>query len=219
MSFWVFIKNINVLPQIFADIFIFAFTGHAAIGGFAGCTLATTMSQGVRRACYTGDLGIGYAAVIHCEAQEKSPEREALAGIFSIVIDTFVLSSVSALVILVTGTWKESFHETDILVASLGKYFPYVDLVWPLFVFLLGYSTIIAFFAVGRKSATFLSPRYGRRVYFWYAVIAFILFSFIGEPRHSLMIMSICGMALLVLNLIGMFKLRKEISFDVPDVD
>jgi alanine or glycine:cation symporter, AGCS family len=219
MSFWIFFKNIYLMPKVLADIFISAFTGHAAIGAFVGSSIATTMSQGVRRACYTGDLGIGYAAVIHSETKEKCPQKEALAGIFSIVIDTFILCTLSVLLILITGTWKDWIHESEVVAAALKQYFPYVDIIWPFFLFLLGYSTVIAFFAVGKKTAYFVSPKYGERVYFWYAVFAFIIFSFIGEPRHSLMIMSICGMALLILNLIGMFKLRKEISFDIPEKD
>jgi alanine or glycine:cation symporter, AGCS family len=219
MSFWIFFKNMSLMPKIFANIFISAFTGHAAIGGFIGSTFAITMSQGIRRACYTGDLGIGYAAIIHSETSEKYPQKEALAGIFSIIVDTFILCTLSVLLILVTGTWKDGIHESEVVAAALRLYFPYVDFIWPFFLFLLGYSTVIAFFAVGKKTAFFLSPKYGEKVYFWYAIFAFILFSFIGEPRHSLMIMSICGMALLILNLIGMFKLRKEISFEVPEKD
>ncbi|MCK4265000.1 sodium:alanine symporter family protein [Candidatus Babeliales bacterium] len=217
MSLFVIIANISILPRIFFIIIKSAFTGHAAIGAFAGSSILLTMSQGVRRACYTGDLGVGYASIIHSETKEPNPERQAALGVLGIFLDTFVVCSLSVLVILITGVWKGGFHEDVVVASALSTYFKHVDIIWPFFVFLLGYSSLIAFFSAGRKAAIFLSPKYGSKLFYVYAVLAFLSFSFIGEERHSLMIMSIAGALLAIINLYGMVRLRDKITFKMAD--
>lgn len=219
LSLWVFIQNLYVFPEVLAMVFKTAFTGHAAIGGFAGSSFMIALSQGVRRACYSGDLGIGYASVIHSESSEKNPQRQACFGVFEIFLDTFIVCSISVLLILITGVWKNTLHADMVVPAALGHYFPYINLVWPLFVFLLGYSTLISYFSVGRKAALFLSPEYGEFAYFIYGISAFLFFAFFMDASHALMVMSITGMLLLIFNVIGMFKLRNEITFDFKGLD
>jgi AGCS family alanine or glycine:cation symporter len=74
----------------------------------------------------------------------------------------------------------------------------------------VGYTTIIAFFCVGMKCARFLAPKRGEKIYIVYAVASFIFFSFFDQTK-ALLVMSISGALLLSINLLGMFKLRREI--------
>jgi len=215
MSTWVFIKNWAALPGVFLLIFKSAFSYHAAIGGFAGSSMWLAMSHGVRRACYTGDIGIGYAGTIHASTSEKNPAREAIFGVMSIVLDTLVICTISVLLILVTGTWNAGIHEEQMVVAALSQYFPYINLVWPLFIFLLGYSTLIAFFTTGRKAAQMLfSQKYGTTIYTVLGSLAFLFFSYIGKEEHCLMAMSLTGVSLLIINLYGMWQLSDHITYD-----
>ncbi len=213
MSLWIFFKTRAVFPSIIYSIFKSAFTGHAAVGAFLGSSLIITISQGVRRACYSEDIGVGYASIIHSETQETDPHKQAVLGIIGILLDTFVICTLSVLLILVTGVWTDGIHEDYVVAAALEQYFPYVKIIWPIFIFLLGYSTVISYFSAGQKAAMFVSVKYGKKGYFLYAFCALIFFSFIGEERHNLMIMSITGMLLLTINLYGIFKLRNEIRF------
>ena len=215
VSSWVFIQNFHLLPSVISSIFTHAFSAHAAIGGFAGSTLLITISQGVKRACYTGDIGIGYASVIHSETEEASPSKQASLGIIGIFLDTFIICTITVLLILITGTWNQGIHEDLVVAVSIGQYIPKIHYIWPVFIFLLGYSSLIAFYAVGKKSAKFLSPKYGAAVFTIYAIIAFLFFSWFGSEFHALAVMSIVGMVLLVVNLAGMFMLRNDIKFDL----
>ena len=95
MGAWVLSHNITALPEIFRQIFVSAFTGHAALGGFAGAGLIATMSHGIRRGCYTGDIGVGYASVIHSESSIQEPEKQAALAIFDIFLDTFIVCTTS----------------------------------------------------------------------------------------------------------------------------
>ena len=79
---------------------------------------------------------------------------------------------------------------------------------------MLGYNTINAYFCVGLKCASFLSPRWGRPVYFFYAIGALVLFSFMGTAQAQA-VMAVAGVSLLIINGIGIFRLREEISFEL----
>jgi AGCS family alanine or glycine:cation symporter len=217
MGTWVLFNNLDVLPAVFKEIFISAFTGHAAIGGFAGAGLIAAMSHGIRRGCYTGDIGVGYASVIHSESSVQVPEKQAALAIFDIFLDTFIVCTTSLFLILTTGIWQEPIEAGMMVQKALGQYFPFMQFFMPLFLFILGYNTINAYFCVGLKSAEHLSPRWGRNVYYAYAVVALIIFSFMGTAQAQT-VMAIAGVSLLIINGIGIFLLRHEISFDLAPV-
>ncbi|MFT6765746.1 MAG: AGCS family alanine or glycine:cation symporter [Alteromonas naphthalenivorans] len=212
-SSWIFLTHWHLIPGVFADIFYSAFTPRAAIGAFTGASLMTTISYGMKRACYTGDIGIGYASIIHSESAEKDPARQAALGIFGIFLDTFVVCTMSVLLILVTGAWHQGINEELIVPHVMSQYIPGVDIIWPLFVFMLGYSTLLAIFASGKKAAKFLHPKYGPGLYNAYAIVMFLIFSFVGTNEQIMIPMSLIGGLLLVINVWGLFKLRKSISY------
>ncbi len=216
ISMVVFISNAAQIPSLLMIIVKSAFTGHAALGAFTGATLLMTMSQGMKRACYAGDIGIGYASVIHAESDEHNPAKQAALGVFGIFIDTFVVCTTSVMLILITGLWNQGIHEERVVAMALSQYIPYIDILWPIFIFLLGYSTIIAIFNVGKKAATFLSPKYGERTYFVYATAVFLIFSFVGSEAQIMTIMSMTGVCLLLINLLTILSLRRKISFKIP---
>ncbi len=216
MGFWVIFKNLHLLPGIFYSIFVHAFTPHAAIGAFAGSTMMLAVSHGVRRACYTGDIGVGYSSTMHAETQESIPARQAALGVIDIFLDSFVVCSMSMILVLISGLWCQCEIDSVSMIAhTLGQYFPYVMIIWPLFIFLLGYTTMIAFFAAGRRAATVLSPTYGSQVYVVFATMLFLICSLVGTQDQCLSIMSLIGCLLLVCNLYGLYYLKDQIVFDV----
>lgn len=214
MGAWVLLNNLSVLPGVFKEILISAFTGHAAFGGFAGAGIIATMSHGIRRGCYTGDIGVGYASVIHSESSAQVPEKQASLAIFDIFLDTFIVCTTSLFLILATDIWHEPIEAGMLVQTALGQYFPYMHFFMPLFLFMLGYNTINAYFCVGLKCAEHLSPRWGRSAYYAYAVAALLIFSFLGTAQAQ-GVMAIAGVSLLIINGIGIFLLRHEISFEM----
>ena len=202
-------EMLGIIKLIFAS----AFTGSAAIGAFTGATVLMTISYGMKRACYAGDIGIGYASIIHSETEEEDPTKQATLGIFGIFLESFIISTMSMLLILVTGVWHQGFDASETMVKALGTTIPYVTNVWPIFIFLLGYSSLLTILTAGKKSAKFLAPQYGEVVYTVFAVCAFGVFSFFGTNEQLLSIMSLVGGLLLIINLYGMVKLVNNISF------
>ncbi|CUI17192.1 putative Alanine or Glycine Cation Symporter (AGCS) family protein [Candidatus Protochlamydia naegleriophila] len=214
MGMWVLLNNLPALPGVVSQVFTSAFSGHAAVGGFVGAGVMSTMSYGIRRGCYTGDIGVGYASVIHSESSVQIPEKQASLAIFDIFLDTFIVCTTSLFLILTTGIWQEPIEAGMLVQLSLGEYFPYMHFFMPLFLFMLGYNTINAYFCVGLKCAEHLSPKYGRAVYYAYAVLALLIFSFMGTSQAQT-VMAIAGVSLLIINGCGIFMLRHEISFDL----
>jgi AGCS family alanine or glycine:cation symporter len=104
-----------------------------------------------------------------------------------------------------------------IIALAIEDHVSFITILWPLFIFLLGYSNIIAIFSVGEKAAQFLSPHYGKRYYLAYAIPIFLLFSFVGSKQQLLTIMSMTGILLLLINLWGILKLYKNISFSLSE--
>jgi AGCS family alanine or glycine:cation symporter len=214
MGMWVIYQHAHLLPSALMSAFSAAFTGHAAVGGFAGSTVLMALTHSMRRVCYSSDLGIGYASVVHSESGETRPAKQASLVMIEIFIDSFLICTTSILLILVTGVWQSDLHQEMLVQAALATSFPYVDIFMPVFIFLLGYSTINVYFVVGLNSAQYLGGKVGRLLYFAYACLTFALFAYV-DSLLAQTVMTIIGGILLLFNSYAIFTLRHVISFGV----
>ncbi len=98
----------NILPS-FQVIFSSAFTGSAAAGGFLGATLAYAFSRGVDRGLFSNEAGQGSAPIAHASSRGESPVAEGMVSILEPFIDTIVICTLTALVILSSGVWTQKF--------------------------------------------------------------------------------------------------------------
>jgi AGCS family alanine or glycine:cation symporter len=215
MSFWTLGMNLEKLPAMFRLIISSAFTPQAGVGAFAGSSVMMALSMGISRSCYSSDIGIGYASVIHAASSNTSAQTQASLSFFSIILDTLVVFTLSIMVVLVTEIWKMPIDAALMVQTAFARYFPYVHIFMPIYLFILGYTTIISYYAVGEKCLRFVFPKRGRLIFNLYAAVAFVLFSFI-EGRAVFTLLSLAGGALLVINLIAIFRLRNEIDFTLP---
>lgn len=212
MCFWIISHNLDQMPAVLETVLKSAFTGHAAVGGFAGSTFIMTAQKGISQAVYSGDIGIGYDSIIQSETKTPHPERQARMAIFALITDTFICS-LSLLLVLITGKWTQAgMQPSEYIPSVLADYFPYMDVFMTVLFFLAGFTTIIAYYAVGIKSARYLSPRYGQAMYMAYSAFAFVFFSF-HQQNQVMLVMSVSGGFLMLTNLLGIMKLRKEIRF------
>lgn len=212
MSSWIFIQNIHLIPSVLKIVMQSAFTGHAAVGAFAGSSILLVASQGMRRSCYSGDVALGYASVIHSETRDTCPERQASLAILEVFVDSFVVCTTSIMLVLVTGVWSAPVEASVLIQSALSGYFPGMHIFIPVSLFLLGFTTIISYFCAGIKCAEFISPKIGRKVYYCYAFCSLIGFVCL-QSAQTLTVMSITAGILLIINLYGIFRLRKEVEF------
>lgn len=99
--------NITSLPGVLASVVTSAFTGHAAVGGFAGAGVAAAIRWGFARGAYSTDLGMGSAAMGHAAATTDHPVRQGFWGVFEVTVSGLIICTMSGLTILCTGVWSQ----------------------------------------------------------------------------------------------------------------
>ncbi|MGI9305907.1 MAG: alanine/glycine:cation symporter family protein [Gammaproteobacteria bacterium] len=97
--------NIAEVPAAFGLIFKHAFQPAAAAGGFAGAAVAAAIRFGVARGVFSNEAGLGSAAIAHAAAQTNNPVRQGIIAMLGTFIDTLVVCTMTALVILTSGAW------------------------------------------------------------------------------------------------------------------
>ena len=97
--------NITAIPEAIGLIFTHAFTPAAATGGFAGAAVAAAVRFGIARGVFSNESGLGSAAIAHAAAQTDSPVRQGIIAMLGTFIDTLVVCTMTALVILTSGAW------------------------------------------------------------------------------------------------------------------
>jgi AGCS family alanine or glycine:cation symporter len=101
----VILLNIENLPRAFFSIFRYAFTGRAAVGGFAGATLSACIRWGICRGVYSNDAGTGYTTMVHTVASVNHPVQQGMWGVFEAFFDTLVVCNLTCFAILCTDMW------------------------------------------------------------------------------------------------------------------
>jgi AGCS family alanine or glycine:cation symporter len=152
--------NIMKLPGVVGLIFRHAFTPLAATGGFAGSALAATLRWGVARGCYSNEAGMGTASIAHAAAVTDHPARQALWGVFEVIVDTIIVCTTTAFVVLVTDVWRQVPADQAASMPAkafqlyLGQNLGGGAVTISLFLFVI--STIIVVIYYGEKQAEYL---------------------------------------------------------------
>ena len=124
-AFAVIFANAENIGPAFATVISDAFTGSAAAGGFLGATLAYAFNRGVNRGLFSNEAGQGSAPIAHAAAKTKESASEGMVSILEPFIDTIIICTITGLVILSSGVWKEKhqnvFDASD-MVFLAGEY-------------------------------------------------------------------------------------------------
>ena len=106
LALGVIVINIRTIPTVFASIFEGAFKPSAVTGGIVG-SMFTSMKKGVSRGIFSNEAGLGTGSIAHACADTKKPVKQGMFGIFEVFTDTIVICTLTALVILCSGTTIE----------------------------------------------------------------------------------------------------------------
>ena len=101
----------NIIPS-FNAIFAQVFTGSAAVGGFLGASFAMSLKYGVARGLYSNEAGQGSSPIAHASSKTEKSVEQGMVSILEPFIDTIVVCSITALVILSSGVWTQKFDTT-----------------------------------------------------------------------------------------------------------
>ena len=114
-AFAVLASNYHEVGPAFVSVFRDAFTGSAATGGFLGASFAYAFNKGVNRGLFSNEAGQGSAPIAHASARADEPVSEGLVSILEPFLDTLVICTLTGMVILASGAWKDKFdNEFDV---------------------------------------------------------------------------------------------------------
>ena len=135
--------NMSQIPAAFSLIINSAFSGTAATGGFAGATVARAMAYGFRRGTVSSEAGIGTAAIAHGAAKTSDPHGQGLIAMMGVFIDTMVVSSMTALVLVTTGAWSSGLISTEMTAMAFKSVLPLGGLIIIIVSSLFGFTTMV----------------------------------------------------------------------------
>ncbi len=175
----ILIKNASLVPDAFALIFHHAFNPTAAAGGFLGSSVAFAIQHGVARGVFSNESGLGSAPIAHAAAKTKEPVREGLVAMIGPFVDTLLICTMTALVILTTGAWTMIDPSTGLQYDStlLSKQAFQLGLpgfgnwIVTLGIILFTFSTIIGWSYYGDRSVGYLFGNRGVKVYRWIYIL------------------------------------------------
>lgn len=146
--------NLSQVPAAFAAIVTGAFSPEGVSGGVIG-----VLFQGFKRAAFSNEAGIGSAAIAHSAVRTNRPVTEGFVALYEPFIDTVVVCTVTALVIIITGTWDPSVDPSQgvaLTSAAFESALPWFPWVLTLAVVLFAFSTMISWSYYGLKAWTYL---------------------------------------------------------------
>jgi AGCS family alanine or glycine:cation symporter len=171
-SLIILLLNLDKIPSAFALIFRHAFSPTSAAGGFLGATVAQTVRFGVARGLFSNEAGLGSASIAHSAAKTKEPVREGLVAMVGPFIDTIVICTMTALVIVSTGAWTSgltssplSAHAFELGLPQIGKWIVTFGLVF------FAFSTMITWSYYGDRCSEYILGRKAVMPYRWLFVI------------------------------------------------
>lgn len=162
----VLLLHIDQIPGALALIFQDAFTGTAAIGGFEGAAVAAAIRFGVARGVFSNEAGLGSAPIAHAAARTNSPVRQGLVAMTGVFFDTILVCSLTALVILVTGTWMQGADSSALTSLAFTQGLPVLGgFIIPLGITVFAYSTMIGWAYYGEECIEYVFGLKARHPY------------------------------------------------------
>jgi len=153
----VVLARIGDIPHAFFLIFHDAFSGTSAVGGFSGAGIAQAIRFGVARGVFSNEAGLGSAPIAHGAAQTKEPVREGLVAMLGPFIDTLMICTMTALVIILTGVYSSGLTGADLTARGFSLGLPgiggYVVAVGIIF---FAFSTAISWSYYGDRCVDYL---------------------------------------------------------------
>ena len=210
----ILVVNFSEIGNAFAMIFKGAFAPSAAFGGFIGVII-----QGFRRAAFSNEAGVGSASIAHSATKTNEPVSEGIVSLLEPFIDTVVICTMTALVIIVTGMsgvqGVEGAQLTSQAFESVISWFPYVLVIA---IFLFAFSTMISWSYYGLKSWTYLfgSSKKSELLY----KLIFLIFIIVGSSVKLGAVLDFSDMMILAMafpNILGLLILSGEVKIDLKE--
>ena len=169
----IFIVHIKSVGPMFASIFKFAFGIKAAAGGAVGVAISKVITQGCKRGVFSNEAGLGSSVMVHSSSNVKEPVVQGMWGIFEVFFDTFVVCTMTAIVVLSsgkidlnTGLVAEGTDDATLVSQAFGNVFGIAG-EWfiALAMLLFAFTTVLGWSQYGTKSVEYLFGEKATKVY------------------------------------------------------
>lgn len=206
------------IPEAFSIILSSAFTPEAGYGGVIG-----VMVVGLRRAAFSNEAGVGSAAIAHSAAKSQYPVQEGIVALLEPFIDTVVVCTMTALVIVITGAYNNPNY-MDLINANqgaaltsraMGEIIPWFPMVLSLSVVLFAFSTIISWSYYGERCFAYIfSEKYS--IYYKLALCVVIFLGAITTATNVLEFGDLMILGMAFPNILGVYflvpRVKKELN-------
>lgn len=173
----VILLNADQVIPAFRSIFHHAFNPTAATGGFAGSTVWLTLQWGLKRGLFSNESGLGSAPMAHSTARVAEPVREGMVAMLGPFIDTIMICTMTALVILTTGLWDSGVNGAPMTMAAFNEALPvYGRWMVVIGILLFAYSTTLSWSYYGEKGIEYIAGSRAKPAYRW----VYLFFVLIG---------------------------------------
>lgn len=224
----IIVLNIPEVPGLLGKIVSDAFTGSAAVGGFAGSAFALALRMGVSRGLFSNEAGLGSAPIAHAAAKTKEPIREGLVASVGPFIDTIIICTMTALVLLITNVWHDApsglegapltvlGFERGLAPIGLGVMASHIVNVG---IVLFAFSTIISWSYYGERCVTYLfgtKPVMPYRIFQCFATVFGAIFTvkFVWALGDMFMVFTTVPNLIAVLLLLGVLSFETKSYFE-----
>ena len=214
----VLVARYRYIPATFGMIFRYAFQPQAIIGGGFGYAIKTAVSQGAKRGLFSNEAGMGSTPHAHAQANVKNPHDQGVVAMVGVFIDTFVVLTLNALVIistlytsdgiLYTGAIPEGISNTNLAQTAFGTVFGAEGgaIFVAVCLFFFAFSTVLSWNMFGKINVIYL---FGKKAAPVYAVIA-LIFIFLGTLMSNTLVWELTDMfnnLMVIPNAIALFAL------------
>ncbi|GAB5604461.1 alanine/glycine:cation symporter family protein [Sideroxyarcus sp. TK5] len=218
---WIIGSNAELVPAALGKIVTEAFSPIAVAGGMVGAIV-----QGFKRAAFSSEAGLGSAAIAHSAASVKYPVRQGLVALYEPFIDTVVICTMTALVIIITGVYNAPEYEairaasqgatlTSMAFATVSDWFPSI---LALSVVLFAYSTAISWSYYGERCWVYV---FGERYSLLYkaAFICFVVVASVASASNLVDFTDLLVLSMAFPNLIGLYVLSGKVKLALADYE
>ncbi len=214
--------NYQNITEAFALIFNGAFSPDALKGGFIGVLIF-----GFQRGAFSNEAGVGSASIAHSSAKTNEPVSEGIVALLEPFVDTVIICTMTALVIIFTGFYNaEGLEGVELTSAAFGSVFSWVPYLLLIAVTLFAFSTIISWSYYGLKGFDYLFGGWSKKIFGTRKVtdniykIMFLAFIVVGTSSTIYVVMDFSDMMILCMaipNIIGLLILAPEVRNDLKD--
>ncbi|WOJ94056.1 sodium:alanine symporter family protein [Congregibacter variabilis] len=156
MGVIVITMNASAVPGAVVTIVESAFTGSAALGGFAGASIWAAIRFGVARGIFSNEAGLGSAPIAHAAAKTNEPVEQGMIAMLGTFIDTLVVCSITGLVIVIMDVLPSGVSGASLTSMAFGNAFPGGDIIVTLGLCIFAFTTMIGWSFYGERCVVFL---------------------------------------------------------------